>query len=357
MGCGASAAAEPEPKTDTATAKTPEDAPAGGGAAAAKPADSSEASAEIIDEAAALAGFLADLDKVTVPQARAALLTDENAARRKEIEAMSDEQVRSEFKDQSMGLWAQMGDSKETWDEMLDDAHQVGTRTKRQTEQERTRLSPKTRAVVKRRLSISQGLTEDDALAGFLAEIEQLPADVARAGLLGGSFKGKDDEVNAMSDTEVAAAYKEQSLLMWNQMGSESEKWDDMLSDVESAAAVAKESISPETRATRTRRKSISEGLSEDQALAGFMAEIEAVSAEVARGGLVEGAWKGKEEQVAAMTDDEVRAEYKKQSLEIWNKLGSVDLNRTCSAIQADLDAPTGEPAAAEPAADAPGRE
>ena len=30
------------------------------------------------------------------------------------------------------------------------------------------------------------------------------------------------------------------------------------------------------------------------------------VSAEVARGGLVEGAWKGKEEQVAAMTDDEV---------------------------------------------------
>ena len=83
-------------------------------------------------------------------------------------------QVRSEFKDQSMGLWAQMGDSKETWDEMLDDAHQVGTRTKRQTEQERTRLSPKTRAVVKRRLSISQGLTEDDALAGFLAEIEQV---------------------------------------------------------------------------------------------------------------------------------------------------------------------------------------
>ena len=30
------------------------------------------------------------------------------------------------------------------------------------------------------------------------------------------------------------------------------------------------------------------------------------VSAEVARGGLVEGAWKGKDEQVAAMTDDEV---------------------------------------------------
>jgi hypothetical protein len=90
---------------------------------------------------------------------------------------------------------------------------------------------------------------------------------------------------------------------------------------------------------------------------------------------LVEGAWKGKEDQVAAMSDDEVsivqlvtvvdglcvydqvRAEYNKQSLEIWNKLGSVDLKRTCSAIQADLDAPTGEPAAAEPAADAPGRE
>ena len=81
-----------------------------------------------------------------------------------------------------------------------------------------------------------------------------------------------------ISVSQVAAAYKEQSLLMWNQMGSESEKWDDMLSDVDSAAAVAKESLSPETRATRTRRKSISEGLSEDQALAGFMAEIEAVS-------------------------------------------------------------------------------
>ena len=26
---------------------------------------------------------------------------------------------------------------------------------------------------------------------------------MARAGLLGGNFKGKDDEVNAMSDTEV----------------------------------------------------------------------------------------------------------------------------------------------------------
>ena len=73
-----------------------------------------------------------------------------------------------------MGLWAQMGDSEQAWDEMLDNAHQVGQRTKLETEEERTRLSPKTRAVVKRRLSISQGLTEDDALAGFLAEIEQV---------------------------------------------------------------------------------------------------------------------------------------------------------------------------------------
>jgi len=295
--------------------------------------------------------------QVPVEAARSALLTDENAARRKEIEALTDDQVMSEFKDQSMGLWAQMGNDEKTWDDMLNNAEQVAKTTKLETEAERTRLSPKTRAVVKRRLSIIQGLSEDDALAGYLAEIEQLPADVARAGLLGGKLTGMDDKVNAMTDAEVAAAYKEQSILMWNQMGSESDKWDEMLSDVHGAAAVAKESLSPETRATRTRRKSISEGLSEDQALAGFMAEIEAVSGEVARAGLLEGAWKGKDEQVKAMTDEEVHAEYKKRSLEIWNKLGSIDQDRTYSGNQAELDAPAAEPAAAEPVNDVPGRE
>lgn len=357
MGCGASAAAEPDPKSDQANGAPPEDTAATSSGSAPKIAASSEStaakpatSAEVIDEDAALQGFLKDLDKVPIENARAALCTEENAARRKEIEAMTDEQVMSEFKDQSLALWAEMGTSEAKWDEMLKDAEQVAQKTKLETDEERVRLSPKTRAVTTRRLSISQGLTEDDALAGFLAEIEQLPADVARAGLLGGKFKGMDDQLASMSDAEVAAAYKEQSLEIWNQMGSEAEKWDEMLSEVDTAAAEAKDSLSPATRATKTRRKSISAGLTEAEALKGFMAEIEAVTADVARKGLLEGAWKGKDEQVDAMTDEEVHAEYKKQSLEIWNKLGSDP-----TVWQQEVDSATAS--AAEPQTDAPGRE
>ena len=43
-------------------------------------------------------------------------------------------------------------------------------------------------------------------------------------------------------------------------------------------AQVADGSLSPQTRATNRRRKSISEGLTEDQAFASFMTEIETVS-------------------------------------------------------------------------------
>ena len=59
------------------------------------------------------------------------------------------------------------------------------------------------------------------------------------------------------------------------------------------------------------------------------------VSAAVARGGLLEGGWVGRDKQVTAMSDDEVttahlvpvdrsvdcqaRAEYKRQSVEIWH--------------------------------------
>ena len=64
-------------------------------------------------------------------------------------------------------------------------------------------LSPKTRAIKTRRASICEGLSEDSALAGFLAEIAQLPNDVVRAGLLGGTLAGKVDQVATMSDAEV----------------------------------------------------------------------------------------------------------------------------------------------------------
>lgn len=305
MGCGSSAAAADEPtKEPVEPAKPAEDATKTG------------SEPPVIDEDMALMGFLADLEKVPIESARAALLTGEYADKRKEIEAMTDAQVMEEFKNQSMAVWAEMGTDEEKWDEMLSGAEKVANDVQEQTEAERKLLSPKSRAVTKRRLSIAQGLSEENALAGFLAEIDQLPADVARSGLLGGSFQGQDEKVAAMSDAEVAAAYKEQSMEMWEQLGNESETWDEKLSEAEKVGEAAKESLSPETRANRTRRKSISDGLSEDQALAGFMAEIESVTAEVARTGLLEGAWLGKDEQVTAMSDEEVHSEYKKQSLE-----------------------------------------
>ena len=87
------------------------------------------------------------------------------------------------------------------WDALV--AEEISALLRSVSGGEQVVLSPKTRAIKTRRASICEGLSEDSALAGFLAEIAQLPNDVVRAGLSGGTLTGKVDQVAAMSDAEV----------------------------------------------------------------------------------------------------------------------------------------------------------
>lgn len=97
-----------------------------------------------------------------------------------------------------------MGDDKQKWDEMLATVEDGAVHNQQRVDQySKQVMAPKKRADRSRRHSISMGLTEDQAFEGFLAEIANVPPPVARAGLLEGVWKGKDKEVEAMSDEQV----------------------------------------------------------------------------------------------------------------------------------------------------------
>merc|ERR1712196_591952 len=114
----------------------------------------------------------------------------------------------SEFKSQCTTIWAQMGDAPERWDTMLASVEDGALVNQQRVEYYAKVLSPKQRARRSRRDSMSLGLTEDAALEGFLEEIAKVPPPVARAGLLEGNWKGKEAEVEKMSDEQVLAEYK-----------------------------------------------------------------------------------------------------------------------------------------------------
>ena len=59
-------------------------------------------------------------------------------------------------------------------------------------------------------------LSEEEAMAGFLKDLEKVNEESARAGLLEGDYKGKAAEVAAMSTEQVREAYKCQSLAVFH---------------------------------------------------------------------------------------------------------------------------------------------
>jgi len=76
------------------------------------------------------------------------------------------------------------------------------------------------------------GLSDEEAMEGFLEELNKVPANVARSGLAGGDFKGKPDELAKLSDAEVLDAYKKQSLEVWATMTDDTNQQGEMLAEL-----------------------------------------------------------------------------------------------------------------------------
>jgi len=76
------------------------------------------------------------------------------------------------------------------------------------------------------------GLTDEEAMEGFLAELDKVPPGSARAALAEGDFKGKATELAAFSDTEVLDAFKKQSLEVWATMADDPGQQGEMLAEV-----------------------------------------------------------------------------------------------------------------------------
>ena len=73
---------------------------------------------------------------------------------------------------------------------------------------------------------------------------------------------------------QVLTEYRNQSIKLWHEMGNEPGKWDEMLDDTNKTAESAKKALSPHERAGRSRRNSLSAGLTEEEAMAGFLDEV-----------------------------------------------------------------------------------
>jgi len=60
--------------------------------------------------------------------------------------------------------------------------------------------------------AMGDGLSEEEAMAGFLKDLEKVTEEQARAALREGDFKGKDKEVAALDKDAVMEAFKAQSM-------------------------------------------------------------------------------------------------------------------------------------------------
>jgi len=76
------------------------------------------------------------------------------------------------------------------------------------------------------------GLSDEEAMHGFLADIAKVPIDVAKSGLLSGDYKDKSKEVAAMTDDQVMEEYKKQCLAVWAAMADDTAQQGAMLADV-----------------------------------------------------------------------------------------------------------------------------
>ena len=132
-----------------------------------------------------------------------------------------------EYKSQSIEMWNAMGNEPESLDAALAEVENTGLKGKQEAEHYKEILSPSARAGKVRRRSMGMNLSEQEALDGFLSEINQVDPPTARAGLLEGDWKGKEAELEAMSDEQVKEAYKAQSIKVWNEMGDDPDKWDE----------------------------------------------------------------------------------------------------------------------------------
>lgn len=131
----------------------------------------------------------------------------------------------NEYKSQSIEMWKSIGNDPDNLDSLLGEAEDKAIGGQKETEHYKEVLSPSARAGKVRRRSQSMNLSESEALAGFLNEINNVSAPTARAGLLEGDWKGKEAELEAMTDEQVMEAYKTQSIKVWNQMGSDPNDW------------------------------------------------------------------------------------------------------------------------------------
>ena len=133
-----------------------------------------------------------------------------------------------------------------------------------------------------------------------------MPAATARAGLLGEKYKGQEGVVHSMSDQQVLDEYKAASLELWRELGDSPEQWDGKLAEAEELANSSQQALAPQARANRSRRNSIAANLTSDEALKGFLREIEMIPPHEVRQGLLEGDSSRTEAEVDAMSDTEV---------------------------------------------------
>lgn len=76
------------------------------------------------------------------------------------------------------------------------------------------------------------GLSDEEAMQGFIADLAKIPVTMCRAGLAAEEFKGKEEELAKMSDEAVREAFTSTSLGVWAQMADDPDAQGQVLEDV-----------------------------------------------------------------------------------------------------------------------------
>eukprot|EP00656_Telonema_subtile_P012973 TRINITY_DN1656_c0_g1_i3.p1 TRINITY_DN1656_c0_g1~~TRINITY_DN1656_c0_g1_i3.p1 ORF type:complete len:341 (-),score=81.63 TRINITY_DN1656_c0_g1_i3:269-1291(-) len=123
---------------------------------------------------------------------------------------------------------------------------------------------------------------------------------------------------------QVTHEYKKRCLALWGHMRDEPEQWPELV-------ALQKEKpSSPRSRAARIRRRSLSAGLIEQEAMMEFAEDFCQVSVDSARSGLIEGNLKRIQADVTQMSDQEAVTEFQGRGQELWQVV------RTAQPLEVD---------------------
>ena len=76
------------------------------------------------------------------------------------------------------------------------------------------------------------GLSEEEAMAGFMEEIAKPPIGMVKAGLLAEEYKGKSEELEKLSEDEMRKAYTDMNLGVWATMTDDRAQQGEMLGEV-----------------------------------------------------------------------------------------------------------------------------